>query len=243
MNIRVFDNEAQAGEAAATLITAQVLRKPESVIGLATGSTPLDTYHHLIKLTQKKILDWSRVTTFNLDEYVGLPADHPQSYLEFMKNKLFNQINIRPEAINIPDGMADDIAAECLSYERKIRQAGGIDLQLLGIGRNGHIGFNEPNTVFATRTHCAELTEDTIAANARFFSNAADVPRKAVSMGIGTIMRSWQIVLLATGSNKARAVAAMVQGDVDPQCQASILQTHSNVTILLDRAAAVALSR
>lgn len=243
MNIRVYDNEAQAGQAAATLITAQILRKPESVIGLATGSTPLDTYNHLIMMTQKKILDWSRVITFNLDEYVGLPGDHPQSYFDFMKKKLFDQVNIRPEAINIPDGMAEDIDAECLAYERKIRQAGGIDLQLLGIGSNGHIGFNEPDTVFSTRTHCAALTEETIESNARFFNKAADVPSKAISMGVGTIMQAWQIVLLATGSNKARAVAAMVQGDIDPQCQASILQTHPNVTVLLDRAAAVALNR
>lgn len=243
MNIRVFDNEAQAGRAAATLIAAQMLRKPTGILGLATGGTPIDAYRHLIDLTRKGALDWSRLTTFNLDEYVGLPADHEQSYAAYMQEKLFAAVNMRPEAAFLPDGMAEHPKEECIAYERKIRDAGGIDLQLLGIGRNGHIGFNEPDTVFSPRTHCVDLSEDTIEANARFFDKADDVPRQAISMGIGTIMKAKSVLLIATGSSKARAVSAMVQGPIDPQCPASVLQVHPDVTVLLDRAAAVALSR
>ena len=243
MNIKVYDNENLAGKASAMLIGAQILRKPESVLGFATGSTPVIAYKELIKMTDGKLLDWGRITTFNLDEYVGLPADHDQSYQYFMKEKLFNHVNLREKAIHLPDGMAKDPEAECMAYERAIREAGGVDLQLLGIGRNGHIGFNEPATAFAPHTQCVELTDDTIEANARFFSKADDVPRKALTMGIGTIMRAWQIVLIATGADKARAVSSMVLGPIDPQCPASILQTHPRVTIILDRAAAVALSR
>ncbi len=241
--IRVFERTENAGQAGAMLIGGQMIRKPDSIFGLATGSTPVTTYKQLIKMTDDKLLDWNRVTTFNLDEYVGLPGDHEQSYKTFMKAKLFDFVNIRPEAIHIPDGMAEDPGAECMAYERKIREAGGIDLQLLGIGRNGHIGFNEPSDVFKTLTHCVDLSDDTIEANARFFSQPSRVPRQAISMGVGTIMKAWQIVLIATGSDKARAVAAMVQGPIDPQCPASILQTHPRVTVLLDRAASVALSR
>lgn len=243
MNIRVFENEVLVGKAAAVIMAAQILRKPDSVIGLATGSTPIDTYQELVRMSKSGILDWSNVHTFNLDEYCGLPKGHDQSYYHFMQHHLFSKINIKKEAVNIPDGMADDPEAECLAYERKIKEAGGIDMQILGIGRNGHIGFNEPGTLFRTRTHVVDLTSDTIEANSRFFSSSDEVPRQAMSMGIGTIMQAGSILLLATGSNKARAVASMLQKDMDPDCPASILQAHSSVTVLLDRQAAVALSR
>ena len=158
-----------------------------------------------------------------------------------MKN-LFGKVNMRPEAIHVPNGQAADPAAECLAYERDIRAAGGVDLQLLGLGRNGHIGFNEPASEFVPLTHVVDLTEDTIDANARFFSKTSDVPKQALSMGIGTIMQARQIVMIVTGANKARAVRAMVQGAIDPQCQGSILQAHAHVTVLLDRPAAAALN-
>lgn len=242
MNIRVFENELQASQATALLLAAQILDKPASVLGLATGSTPLKTYQELIRLSGNGILDWSQVTTFNLDEYLGLAGDHEQSYRHFMMKNLFGKVNMRPEAINVPNGIAADPAVECMEFERRIRQAGGVDLQLLGIGRNGHIGFNEPDTKFTTLTQVVDLTEDTIDANARFFADAADVPRQAISMGIGTIMRAKKIVLLAMGADKARAVRSMVCNPVDPACPASVLQLHGNVTILLDRPAATALS-
>lgn len=243
MKIKVLENEVLVGQAAALIIAAQILRKPDSVLGLATGSTPIDTYQELVRLSKSGILDWSRITTFNLDEYCGLNPDHNQSYINFMQQHLFSKINLRPEAVNIPDGMAADPEAECLAYERKIKEAGGIDLQLLGIGRNGHIGFNEPAELFSSRTHVVDLSEDTIDANSRFFTKAQDVPRQAMSMGTGTIMQAKSVILLATGSNKARAVASMVQGQISPQCPASILQAHPAVTVLLDRQAAVALNR
>ena len=242
MNIRVFDNEMQAGQAAALLIAAQILNKPESVIGLATGSTPLKTYQELVRLTGSGILNWSRVTAFNLDEYLGLPAEHEQSYRFFMMKHLFSKINLEAGSIHIPNGMAEDPDAECLSYERQIREHGGIDLQLLGLGHNGHIGFNEPDATFTTMTHAVSLTEETIQANARFFSSPAQVPQKALSMGIGTIMQAQNIVMLVTGPAKARAVRNMICGPVDPRCPGSVLQLHAAVTVLLDRPAATALN-
>jgi len=242
MNIRVFYNDIQAGQAAALLIAAQILNKPESVIGLATGSTPLKTYQELVRLTGAGILNWSGVTTFNLDEYLGLPGDHEQSYRFFMMKNLFSKINLKTESIHVPNGMAEDPQAECLSYERQIRAHGGIDLQLLGLGHNGHIGFNEPDAAFTAMTHAVSLTEETIKANARFFSSPAEVPQRALSMGIGTIMQARKIVMLVTGPAKARAVRNMICGPVDPRCPGSILQLHAAVTVLLDRPAATALN-
>ena len=241
MNIRVFDNEAQAGQAAALVIGAQIVKNPDSVIGLATGSTPVLAYQELVRLTKQGILDWNHVTTFNLDEYLGLAGDHEQSYRAFMMKNLFGKVNIQPDAIHIPDGMAKDPEAASLAYERTINTRGGIDLQLLGLGRNGHIGFNEPGSYFTTRTHIVDLTEDTINANARFFANPSDVPRRAMTMGIGTIMQSKAILMLVTGAEKARAVRCMVCNPVDPQCPGSVLQLHANVTVFLDRPAATAM--
>lgn len=238
MQICVFDNAQQVGQAAATLIAAQLIRKPNSVLGLATGSSPIPCYQQLIAMHRQGIVDFSGVTTFNLDEYVGIPEDHPCSYHRFMDEQLFQHVNIRRDAVHVPSGLGSDLNAVAAAYDQAIVQAGGIDLQLLGIGHNGHIGFNEPGSRFIYGCHVVELTQSTIEANTRFFDSEADVPRKAISLGIGSIMNARQVLLIATGADKAEAVRLSVQGEVDPQVQASILQTHSNTIFLLDRAAA-----
>ena len=241
MIVHVFENAAQVARAAAALFTAQILKKPDSVLGLATGSTPIDTYQELIRLHKDGILDFSKVTTFNLDEYVGLPADHEQSYDYFMRKQLFSHININNT--HLPSGIAPDMARECRDYEDKIHQAGGIDLQLLGIGNNGHIGFNEPADAFPYNTNITSLADSTIKANRRFFASEDEVPKTAISMGIGTIMEARSILLLAMGSGKADAIAQMVEGPITPRLPASILRSHPSVTVLLDKAAAGKLTR
>ena len=241
MEVRIFERAEQACQAAATLLAAQLLRRPESVLGLATGSSPIPVYDALTRDYQAGMLDFSRVTTFNLDEYVGLGADHPQSYRRFMEEHLYSRVNLRREATHIPDGCAADLNAEAASYDAAIRAAGGLDVQLLGIGRNGHIGFNEPGDRFIAGCHVVELAENTIAANARFFASEAEVPRQAISMGIGSIMSARQVLLIATGASKAIAIAQTVKGDITPQVPASILQTHPDALLLLDKAAAAML--
>lgn len=241
MQIRIFDDAQQVGKAAATLIAAQLLRKPESVLGLATGSSPVPCYQKLIGMYREGIVDFSRATTYNLDEYVGIPEDHPCSYHRFMDDQLFDHVNIRKEAVHVPSGLAEDLDAVAAAYDDAIANAGGIDLQLLGIGRNGHIGFNEPGDRFIYGCHVVDLTQSTIDANTRFFDSEADVPRKAISLGIGSIMNAGQILLIATGEDKAEAVRRSVYGEVDPQVQASILRTHPQVIFLLDKAAAAQL--
>ena len=241
MQVRVFDRAELACMAAAVMLQAQILQKPDSVLGLATGSSPIPVYESLVQLYETGLLDFSRVTTFNLDEYVGLAPDHPQSYRFFMEKRLFGRVNIRPEAIHIPDGCASDFAREASAYDEAIRSVGGLDVQLLGIGRNGHIGFNEPGDCFVAGCHVVELTQNTIAANARFFASEAEVPRKAISMGVGSIMGARQVLLIATGESKAEAIARTVHGDITPQVPASILQTHPNAILLLDRQAAMKL--
>lgn len=238
MQIRIFDSAEQACHAAAAVLKAQLLQKPDSVLGLATGSSPIPVYAELVRAYETGLLDFSRAATFNLDEYVGLAPEHPQSYHFFMEKHLFSRINIRPEAARIPDGCAGDLTAEAAAYDEAIRRAGGLDVQLLGIGRNGHIGFNEPGDRFIAGCHVVDLARNTIAANARFFSAEEEVPRRAISMGIGSIMRARQIVLIATGESKAEAIARTVCGDMTPQVPASILQVHPNVLLLLDRPAA-----
>lgn len=238
MEIRVFADAAQVGAATATLIAAQMLRKPDSVLGLATGSTPIPTYQELVRLYKSGVLDFSRVTSYNLDEYVGIPEDHVCSYHRFMQDQLFDHVNIRPDAWHVPSGNADSLEATGAAYDEAIRQAGGIDVQLLGIGHNGHIGFNEPGEQFIYGCHVVELSQSTISANTRFFDSEADVPRKAISLGIGSIMQAKQVLLIATGADKADAIARSVHGEVTPQVQASILRTHPNVIFLLDEAAA-----
>ena len=241
MKIHVYDNAQAIGQAAASLFAAQVLAKPNCVLGLATGSTPIPTYQEMAKLYEKGVVDYSQVTTFNLDEYLGLERSHDQSYYYFMQQNLFQHINVPQENIHVLWGTAPDPQQECRDYEQAIQKAGGIDLQILGIGNNGHIAFNEPDEVFAPETRVVNLTESTIQANQRFFASADEVPRQAVSMGIGSIFRARKIVLIATGEKKADAVAAMVHGPVDPKCPASILQLHPDTVVLLDREAAAQL--
>ena len=239
MNVQVYEMASQACRAAAFLFASQLTRKPDSVLGLATGSTPVPCYKDLITFYEQGVLDFSKATTFNLDEYCGIDYAHPCSYHAFMDENLFQHVNIRREAIHLPDvPSAGDGAAAGLAYDTAIEQAGGIDLQLLGIGQNVHIGFNEPADVFTYGTHVVDLAENTIQANARFFDSEADVPRKAISMGIGNIMACRSIVLVATGANKAEAVYKSIYGPVDPHVPASILRTHPSVTFLLDKAAA-----
>jgi len=238
MQIHTYDTAAQVGQAAAILIGAQVLQKPESVLGLATGSSPIPTYRELIRLYQAGVLDFSHATAFNLDEYCQLPTGHPCSYRYFMDQELFAHINLPAERRHIPDGNAPDLEGECARYDRKIAEAGGIDLQLLGIGRNGHIGFNEPSDQFVYGCHVVALTQSTIEANRRFFDREEDVPRMAVSLGVGSIMNAKRVLLIATGSDKADAVRKAILEDIDPGTQASILRTHPNAIFLLDRAAA-----
>ena len=238
MQIHLFDTSQQVGQAAAMLIAAQILQKPDSVLGLATGSTPIPTYQELIRLNRDGVVDFSRVTSFNLDEYCGLPVEHECSYHSFMHEQLFSHINIDMAHTHVPDGNAVDQQAECARYDMAINQAGGIDVQILGIGRNGHIGFNEPSDTFVYGCHIVNLTQSTIAANRRFFESEDAVPRQAISLGIGSIMNARQIILLATGSDKADAIHRAIRQDITPRTQASILRTHPNVLFLLDKAAA-----
>lgn len=241
MRIIIANDYDDMSKKAAYLIGSQLMLKPNSVLGFATGSTPIGTYKELINIYKNGIIDFSEVTAFNLDEYFELPKDNPQSYDYFMKMNLFNHVNIDEENTNIPNGMCDNIERECADYERKMREAGGIDLQLLGIGRNGHIGFNEPRDNFKSDTHLVLLDEDTIEANSRFFDSMEDVPTKALSMGIGSIMRAKKIVLLASGEGKAEAIYNTVKGPITPKVPASILQLHPDVTIIVDKEAAARL--
>ncbi len=238
MQIHLFDNAAQVGKAAATLMAAQVIRKPDSVIGLATGSTPIPTYQELINLCKGGVLDFSRVKSFNLDEYCNLPVGHECSYHSFMKENLFDHINIEAENTHVPDGNAKNPQEECARYDMAINRAGGIDVQILGIGRNGHIGFNEPADAFVYGCHIVNLTQSTIEANRRFFDSEKDVPRQAISLGVGSIMNARQVLLLATGEDKAEAIRKAICEDINPRTQASILRTHPDVIFLLDKAAA-----
>lgn len=222
---------------AANIVSAQVILKPNCVLGLATGSTPEGIYKQLVEWYQKGDLDFSEVSSVNLDEYKGLTPDNDQSYYYYMNHHLFSHINIKKENTHLPNGMAKDDDAECARYNEVIRSMGGVDLQILGIGPNGHIGFNEPGDAFQKETHCVALTESTIEANARFFANKEDVPKFAFSMGIQTIMQSKKILLVASGENKADALQKAVYGPITPSVPASILQLHNNVVIVADEAA------
>ena len=222
---------------AANLISAEVIRKPDCVLGLATGSTPVGTYRQLSAWNQKGDFSFKDVRTVNLDEYLGLPPTHDQSYRYFMQENLFDKIDIPFEHTHVPDGMAADPEQECRRYDELVRSLGYADLQLLGLGRNGHIGFNEPGDCFRKETHVVELTQNTIEANARFFENEAAVPKKAITMGIGCIMAARCVLLVASGANKAEAVYRTVCGPIPPQCPASILQLHNDVVIVGDEEA------
>lgn len=219
---------------AANIISAQVIIKPDCVLGLATGSTPEGTYKQLIEWYEKGDLDFSKVKAVNLDEYKGLSKDDAQSYAYFMRKNLFDKVNIDLNNTYIPNGLEEDEAKECERYNNVIRSLGGVDLQLLGIGGNGHIGFNEPDEAFEKETHCVKLTDDTIKANSRFFPSLDLVPKYAYSMGIKSIMQSKSILLVASGKSKAQALYDAIYGKIIPSVPASILQLHNNVTIVAD---------
>ena len=219
---------------AANIISAQVIMKPNCVLGLATGGTPVGTYKQLVEWYNKGDLDFAEVTTVNLDEYRGLPREHPESYWSFMHRNLFDLVNVRPEAINLPDGTNLDAAAECARYDEVIRSVGGIDLQLLGIGHDGHIGFNEPSDAFDMGTHCVDLTEETIEANKRFFASRDEVPRQAYTMGTHTIMSARKVLMIVSGKDKAGIIKKAFFGPVTPHVPASILQMHPNFVLVAD---------
>ena len=222
---------------AANIIASQVVLKPDCVLGLATGSTPIGAYKNLVEKYEQGDLDFSQVTTVNLDEYKGLPRENDQSYYYFMHDNLFDHVNVKPENTHLPDGTKEDANEECARYEELIRSLGGQDLQLLGLGHNGHIGFNEPDTVFEKTTHCVDLQESTIEANKRFFASADDVPKQAYTMGIGTIMQAKKILVVVSGEDKADILKEVLYGPITPAVPASILQLHNDVTIVADEAA------
>ena len=239
MEIIIQPTAEAATNVAARIIANLLQEKPDAVLGLATGSTPLLLYRELIAMK----LDWRKVRTFNLDEYIGISPEHPQSYHSFMWENLFRHVNIAKKNVHIPDGLATDIPKFCAKYERQIRVAGGIDLQLLGIGRDGHIGFNEPTSSLASRTRIKTLTRQTRKDNARFFGSEDQVPHHCITMGIGTIMEARQNLLLAFGDGKAHAIAEAVEGPITSLNPASVLQMHPTARVCLDAGAASLLSR
>jgi len=222
---------------AANIIAAEVIRKPDCVLGLATGSTPVGTYKELIAMYKQGDVSFKEVHSVNLDEYKGLAPTHDQSYRYFMQDNLFNHVDIDPAKTNVPNGLAEDAEGECAAYDKLVESLGYADLQLLGIGNNGHIGFNEPDSSFTKATHVVDLTESTISANARFFESANEVPRQALTMGIGCIMAARRILLVANGAGKAEALYNTVCGPITPECPATILQLHGDVVIVADEAA------
>jgi glucosamine-6-phosphate deaminase len=238
MRIIIVKDYEELSKKAANILASQITLKPNSVLGLATGSTPVGTYRELIRIYKEGDISFSEVVTFNLDEYYGLDKENPQSYYYFMMDNLFKYTNMNISNIHIPDGRAKNIENECIEYENKIKRAGGIDMQLLGIGRNGHIGFNEPDVKFEAQTHLVTLDEDTIEANSRFFASMEEVPDQAISMGIKTIMHSRKILLLASGEEKAETIYSMINGKITPELPASVLQLHPDVIVLLDEKAA-----
>lgn len=243
MLLRITKDYDEMSELAATIVADRLRKNLALVLGLATGSTPLGTYRALIRMYQKEGLDFSRATTFNLDEYIGLPPDHPQSYHRFMDEHLFRHLNLDRRFTFVPDGMAADIEAHCDWYEERIREAGGIDIQILGIGRNGHLAFNEPGSSLGSRTRIKPLTEETRQDNARFFKSPAEVPTHAITMGIGTIMEARELILLASGEGKADAVKAAVEGPITAIVPASIMQMHRRAYVIVDQPAASKLTR
>ena len=238
MRIIVTKNYDDMSRKAANIISAQIISKPNCVLGLATGSTPIGTYKVLVDRYNNGDLDFSTVSTVNLDEYRGLTHDNDQSYYYFMMNNLFKHVNIDLSRTHVPDGTIADADKACADYEEIVKSYGGVDLQLLGLGHNGHIGFNEPASEFPKATHCVDLTESTIQANARFFEKIEDVPTQAYTMGIGTIMAAKKVLLIASGKDKAEIVKKAFFGPVVPEVPASILQMHQDVTIIIDEDAA-----
>ena len=237
MKIYKTKNYEEMSKKAADIIASQVILNPDCVLGLATGSTPVGTYKNLIEWYNNGDLDFSQITSCNLDEYRGLSGEHDQSYRYFMNHNLFDHVNIRKECTYVPDGLEEDSDKAARDYDQIIADQGGIDLQLLGLGHNGHIGFNEPADEFPKGTHVVDLTESTIQANKRFFASEADVPRQAYTMGIGTIMSAKKILVVVSGEDKAEILNKVINGPITPQVPASILQLHPDVTIVADEAA------
>ena len=234
MKIVFTDSYEEMSRKAAIRIAQQIIMKSSSVLGFATGSTPQKTYDILGEFYLQGIVDFSTITTFNLDEYVGLDPDHPQSYSHFMEENLFQKVNLNPDRIHIPSGIAPDLQEVCSHYEETIQRLGGIDLQLLGIGPNGHVGFNEPGTHLNSVTHMVSLSDATIRANSRFFQSPDEVPKKAITMGIKTIMGARKILLLVSGVGKAGIIQKALSGPVTEDLPASVLQLHPDVTVIID---------
>ena len=238
MKIIITKNYDELSKVAADEMAAVVKNNPKAILGLATGGSPIGMYKELIRMNKAGEIDFSNITTVNLDEYVGLSGDHPQSYRYFMNDNLFNHINIDKNNTYVPNGLAENIEEECNNYDNKISQLGGTDVQLLGIGNNGHIAFNEPDEHLVSGTHLTNLTQDTIEANARFFDSIDEVPKTALTMGLGGIMKSKKIIVIASGEGKAEAVKAMVSGKINTNMPASMLQMHRDVVVIIDEAAA-----
>lgn len=238
MKIIVEKNYEEMSLRAAELFSELIKNKPDCVLGLATGGTPVEMYKNLIRMNKEGKVDFSKVKSINLDEYKGLSGNHDQSYRYFMNTNLFNHININKDNTFVPNGLAKDIEKECKNYDERIEQIGGIDIQLLGIGNNGHIGFNEPAEFLNTRTHLTQLTEGTIEANARFFDKIEEVPTEAITMGLGGIMKAKKIVLIASGEGKANIISKILEGKITTDIPATLLQVHPDVTIIVDREAA-----
>ena len=237
MEVIISKTADEASALAADMIERRLMSKPNSVLGLATGSTPLGLYKELVKRHREKGLDFSKVTTFNLDEYLGLSPSHPQSYRYFMDENLFKYINVPTSSIHVPYGHAESVLDFCAWYEDEIKKSGGIDIQILGIGGDGHIAFNEPGSSLGSRTRLKTLTEQTIRDNARFFNSMDEVPRFAITMGVGTIIEARQIIMLAFGASKAGIIADAIEGPITSQVTASALQLHRDVVVLVDEAA------
>lgn len=238
MKLIVVDNYEKMSKIAAYEFAKIIKEKPDAVLGLATGGSPVGMYKELIRMYENKELDFSKVTTVNLDEYIGLNPEHEQSYRNFMNKNLFNHINVNMERTFIPNGLAKDLEVECKEYDKKIMELGGIDIQLLGVGNNGHIAFNEPDDELYSETHIISLTKNTIKANARFFDNINDVPKRAITMGVGGIMKAKKIILIASGSSKAEAIKGLLSGKVTTENPASMLQMHRDVIVIVDKEAA-----
>lgn len=238
MRLMVTKNYEEMSKVAAKEMAEDIKKNPEIVLGLATGGTPVGMYKELIRMYNEGELDFSKVTSINLDEYVGLGGDHDQSYRYFMNTNLFNHINIDKNNTFVPNGLAENIEEECLNYDKRIQDMGGIDLQLLGLGANGHIGFNEPGEALSVGTHLTKLKESTIQANARFFASIDDVPREAITMGLGGIMKAKKIMVIASGEGKSEVVKAMMSGKITTEIPATMLQMHRDVLLIVDEEAA-----
>ena len=235
MEIKPISSYDEMSKLAAKMVAKQIKDKPNTVLGLATGSTPEGMYRELVKMHKEGELDLSQVITFNLDEYLGLSPEHPQSYHYYMCENFFNHVNIEEKNIHVPKGDTKDSVQECLNYEREIEKVGGIDLQVLGIGVNGHVGFNEPDINLEAKTHVIQLSDDTIKANSRFFKNLDEVPKKAITMGMATIMRSKKIILMAWGAEKKKPILKVTSGHIATEVPASLLQVHNDVILIVDK--------